>query len=95
MATHSKTGLERTASALRYFERGANKSRLTNKEKRRLSNIKASIRNANEDGYIGGESGISPDHFARSAEWLEHLISAKGLVLPSFGDGGWPVPESR
>lgn len=95
MATHKRSGLKRTARALRCFNKGANKSQLTAAEKRRLGNIKRSMMNAKDDGFIGGNAGISPEHFERSAEFLEELIVRLGLQEPTFGPDGWPTQECR
>jgi hypothetical protein len=83
--------LKRTQNALNYFAKGANKKCLTESEKKRLSNIKASFRNAKDDGYIGGESGVSISHFKNSADWLEKIIAKYKLELPIFSRTSWPM----
>ena len=91
--------LKRTQDALNYIVRGAKKTSLSESEKKRLSNIKASFRNAKDDGYVGGESGVSMSHFKNSADWLEKIIDKYKLELPIHGRTSWPMirisPESH
>jgi hypothetical protein len=83
--------LKRTRDALNYFAKGANKSNLSEAEKKRLSSIKASFRNAKDDGYVGGESGVSINHFKNSADWLEKIIDKYQLELPIHSRTSWPM----
>ena len=43
----------------------------TERERRRLSNLRSCLNNIKDDGFVGGESGVSPDHLQRECEWLE------------------------
>ena len=83
--------LKRTQNALNYFAKGANKAGLSEAEKKRLSNIKASFRNAKDDGYVGGESGVSLTQFKNSADWLEKIIDKYKLELPVHSRTSWPM----
>jgi hypothetical protein len=47
----------------------------TEKERRRLSSLRSCLNNIKEEGFIGGESGVSPNHLQRECEWLESNIS--------------------
>ena len=58
-----------------YFRHGANKSTLTPKEQRILANIKASVRNARDDGFLGGETGVSQSHLSQATAWLQEIIA--------------------
>lgn len=83
--------LKRTQNALNYFAKGANKACLSEAEKKRLSNIKASFRNAKDDGYVGGESGVSMSHFKNSADCIEKIIGKYKLELPVHSRTSWPM----
>jgi hypothetical protein len=44
---------------------------LTVFEQKRLSNLRFALNNIKEDGYIGGESGVSESFIDKSLLWLE------------------------
>ena len=45
------------------------------KERRRLSSLRKCLNNIKEDGFIGGESGVSPEHLERECKWLDDNIN--------------------
>lgn len=47
----------------------------TESERRRLSSLRRCLNNIQEDGFIGGESGVSPSHLERECDWLEQNIN--------------------
>jgi hypothetical protein len=79
--TKTKRGLPQSAGSLmfKFFRGGSNKELLSDAERQNLANIKASLRNKNEDGFTGGESGISHEHFGSARLWLENIIAKYNL----------------
>jgi len=45
----------------------------------RFANQTACLNNVKEDGYIGGEAGITPEHLAREYAWLQALAVELGV----------------
>jgi len=46
---------------------------LTDKQRRRLSSLKSCVSNIAEEGFIGGEAGVMPEHLERESAWLQSL----------------------
>ena len=59
----------------RLIKRAPNQDIITTAQRHQLSNIRASLWNAQDDGFIGGESGISPLHFKKSAIFLQSILT--------------------
>ena len=57
-----------------------NRNRLTAGEFNKFKNIKASFRNIAEDGFVGGESGVSDNHINKSMEWLRSIVDKYQLM---------------
>ena len=46
----------------------------TTAERSRLSRLRACLHNIKEDGFVGGDSGVSPHHLEVELAWLQSSI---------------------
>ena len=46
---------------------------------KRFANLTACLANAKDDGFLGGEAGITPEHLEREYAWLQKLAAELGV----------------